>query len=140
MSWFMLMQGFSSILQLVLCRRQSEQEKDLEILLLRRQLAILERHHTQRIQVSRPDKLTLTVLASHLRTASGWSRQRLRMVLRIVQPKRSSNGIASWCDGCGHLNSPVGAGVRALRVISNSLSCAWHATSQGGAMPRLKES
>jgi hypothetical protein len=33
------MQGFSTILQIVLFRRQSEQEKDLEILLLRRQLA-----------------------------------------------------------------------------------------------------
>jgi putative transposase len=87
MIWFMLMKVFSTILQIVLFGRQSEQEKDLEILLLRRQLAILERHHTQRIQVSRPDKLTLTVLASHLRSASGWSRQRLRMVLHIVQPE-----------------------------------------------------
>jgi hypothetical protein len=41
MIWFMLMQVFSTILQIVLFRRQSEQEKDLEILLLRRQLAIL---------------------------------------------------------------------------------------------------
>jgi hypothetical protein len=46
MIWFMLMQVFSTILQIILFRRQSEQEKGLEILLLRRQLTILQRYST----------------------------------------------------------------------------------------------
>jgi hypothetical protein len=52
MIWFVLMQMFTTILQIVMFGRQSEQEKELEILLLRRQLTILERHQMQRIQVS----------------------------------------------------------------------------------------
>jgi len=83
----MVMQMFSTILQIVLFRRQSEQEKDLEILLLRRQLAILERYHTQRTQVSRVAKFTLTIPANYFRLASGWSMQRLRMVLLVLQPE-----------------------------------------------------
>jgi hypothetical protein len=42
MIWFMLMQLFSILRQGVLLPRKSEREKDLEILLLRRQLAIVD--------------------------------------------------------------------------------------------------
>jgi hypothetical protein len=43
MIWFMVMQVVSTLVELVRLGRQSESEKDLEILLLRRQLAIYER-------------------------------------------------------------------------------------------------
>lgn len=84
---FLLMQVFSTLLQSVLLGRQSERNKDLEILLLRRQLAILERHHTQRVLISRADKLTLTVLVTSLRAVSGWPMKRLKTVLHIIQPE-----------------------------------------------------
>ncbi len=73
MLWFILIQVFSTILQTVL--------------LLRLQLAILERHRAKRVQISPIDKLTLTVLATQLRSASGWPMKRLRTVLSIVQPE-----------------------------------------------------
>jgi len=43
MIWFMVLQVVSTLVELVRLGRQSESEKDLEILLLRRQLAIYER-------------------------------------------------------------------------------------------------
>src|SRR5579871_6536453 len=84
---FLLMRVFSTLLQIVLLRRQIEPDKDLEILLLRRQLAILERHHASRVPISRADKLTLTVLVTQLRSTCGWPMKQLRTVLHIVQPE-----------------------------------------------------
>ena len=72
MIWCLLMQCFSILLQGVLLRRQSEGEKDLEILLLRRQLAIVERQHATPRRVSRADKVTLTVLTTQLKSVTGW--------------------------------------------------------------------
>lgn len=43
MVWFVVMQVFSTLLEWVRVGRRTEQEKDLEILLLRKQLAIMER-------------------------------------------------------------------------------------------------
>ena len=47
MIWFMVMQVVSTLIELVRLGRQSESDKDLEILLLRRQLAIYERRQKQ---------------------------------------------------------------------------------------------
>ena len=46
MIWFMVLQVISTLIELVQLGRTSEREKDLEILLLRRQLAICERQQT----------------------------------------------------------------------------------------------
>ena len=43
MAWWMIRQVFTTLLELVQLGRKAESEKDLEILLLRRQLAIYER-------------------------------------------------------------------------------------------------
>ena len=43
MGWFILAQLFSILITIVRISRLSEQEKDLEILVLRQQLAILQR-------------------------------------------------------------------------------------------------
>ena len=43
MIWFMILQVVSTLIELIRLARQSESDKDLEILLLRRQLAIYER-------------------------------------------------------------------------------------------------
>ena len=41
MGWFVVSQVFSALLELIILRGQSETSKDLEILLLRRQLAVV---------------------------------------------------------------------------------------------------
>lgn len=52
MIWFIIMQVFSALLEWLSLARKTDQEKDLEILLLRRQLAILERKQDKPLRVS----------------------------------------------------------------------------------------
>ena len=58
MVWFTLMQGFMTLLEWLQLERKSERAKDLEILLLRRQLAILERQQDKPRRITRAEKLT----------------------------------------------------------------------------------
>ncbi len=67
--------------------RKSEQEKDLEILLLRRQLEIANRGRGKSSRLSRADKFTLTVLAARLKAVTGWPAKQFRGMLRLVQPE-----------------------------------------------------
>jgi hypothetical protein len=67
MVWFVVMQMFSILLEWLSLGRQTDEAKDLEILLLRRQLAILERKLDRPLRVSRADKLPLVVLTSRLK-------------------------------------------------------------------------
>jgi putative transposase len=66
-------------------RGLSNHEKDLEILILRHQLDILERKRTQPIKISKAEKLTLAVLANKLKIASNRPASQLRNFLRILQ-------------------------------------------------------
>lgn len=62
MGWFILKHIFSTILSIINITRLSNQEKDLEILILRQQLSILQRKHNSPIQPNRVEKITLAVL------------------------------------------------------------------------------
>jgi hypothetical protein len=86
MIWFMVMQVVSTLVELVRLGRQSESEKDLEILLLRRQLAIYERRQERAPHLSRGEKLTLVVLATKLKAETGRTIKALGGVIRIVKP------------------------------------------------------
>lgn len=87
MIWFLTMQIISILLDWVRLGKQSAQEKDLEILLLRHQLAIYERKHPTGVRLSRGEKLILVMLASRLRTQTSRTLKALREVIRIVQPE-----------------------------------------------------
>jgi hypothetical protein len=65
MFWFMVMQVVSTLVEWVRLGRRSESDKDLEILLLHRQLAIYERRQKQAPRLSRSEKLPLVVLGSN---------------------------------------------------------------------------
>ncbi len=80
--WFALMQLFSTLLEPFWLGRKSEQEKDLDILLLRRQLEIVNRRHAKPLRMSRADKLTLTVLTTRLKSVMGWPVKQFAGVLR----------------------------------------------------------
>jgi putative transposase len=64
MLWFCVWQIVSTLIELVRLGRRSESGKDLEILLLRRQLAIYERRQERAPHLSRGEKLTLVALAT----------------------------------------------------------------------------
>ena len=67
--------------------RLSQQEKDLEILVLRQQLAILQRTHNKPLKPNRAEKLTLAVLTARLKLLTLRSANQLQTVIRIFQPE-----------------------------------------------------
>ena len=70
MFWSVVAIVFSALLDLFNLRALSSNEKDLEILILRHQLDIIERKQTHPIRPSKAEKLTLSVLTSKLKLAS----------------------------------------------------------------------
>jgi hypothetical protein len=86
MIWFMVLQVVSTLVELAQLGRKSESQKDLEILLLRRHLAIYERKQDRSPQLSRGEKLTLVVLATRLKAKTGRTTKAMGEVIRIVKP------------------------------------------------------
>jgi transposase len=87
MGWFVAMEIFWTLLKWVRLGRKSESEKTLEILLLRRQLAIVVRTLDKPIRPSRREKLTLAVLTAQLKAKTGRTAKELGDIIRIVQPE-----------------------------------------------------
>jgi putative transposase len=83
----MVLQIVSTLVELIQLRRTSVSDKELEILLLRRQLAIYERKQRQPMRLTRGEKLTLVVLAVRLKATTGRTIKQLGDVIRIVKPK-----------------------------------------------------
>jgi putative transposase len=81
------MQVISTLLECVYLKGKAEQGKDLEILLLRRQLAILERRLNKSVRLSRSEKLLLVVVAVKLKAKTGYTIKALRDLIRIVEPQ-----------------------------------------------------
>ena len=86
MRWFWVWQIVSMVIELVRLGCRSESDKDLEILLLRRQLAIYERKQERAPHLSRGEKLTLVVLATKLKGKTGRTIKAMGDVIRIVKP------------------------------------------------------
>ena len=57
MLWFVILQIFSTVLEWLWLWRKTEREKDLEILLLRRQLDIVDRARNKPLRISRDESL-----------------------------------------------------------------------------------
>src|SRR6266850_6359537 len=87
MLWFVIMQILSTALECLWLWRKTDREKDLEILLLRRQLEIVDRTRDKPLRVSRAEKLTLAVLAAQLKSVTGWPVSQFGKVLRVFQPE-----------------------------------------------------
>ncbi len=87
MMWYVIMQILSTALECIWLWHKTDREKDLEILLLRRQLEIVDRARDQPWRVSRAEKLTLAVLAAKLKSVTGWPVKQFGNVLRIFQPE-----------------------------------------------------
>ncbi|MBW8009638.1 MAG: transposase [Chloroflexi bacterium] len=87
MIWFILGHIFSSLLSIFNLTRLSNPEKDLEILMLRHQLAILQRKLNHPVKPTRIEKLTLAVLAVKLKQLSRRSTNKLRNTVLIFQPE-----------------------------------------------------
>ena len=86
MLYFMLARSLMLLLDLATILWHSEHEKDLEILLLRQQLRILQRKHPHPPRLSRCKKLGLAVLAARFMAASSNARSRLAQVVVVFKP------------------------------------------------------
>jgi hypothetical protein len=84
--WFCVWQVVSTVIELIRLGRRTESDKDLEILLLRRQLAICERRRERAPHWSRGERLTLVVLAIKLKAKTGRTIKAMGDVIRIVKP------------------------------------------------------
>lgn len=87
MGWFILAHIFSAIVAIFRIGRLSEKEKDLEILVLRHQLSILQRKLNHPVKPNRIEKMTLAVLVAKLKRVTHRSTNQLRDVIRIFQPE-----------------------------------------------------
>ncbi len=86
MLYHTLAQLLSLLLDLFTASRRSDQQKDLEILLLRQQLRILQRHHPTAPHISRWEKLGLAVLAARFTGLGCGARTKLNQVLLLFKP------------------------------------------------------
>ena len=86
MLWFILRHLFSSLLSIFNLTQLSDPEKDLDILVLRHQLAILQRKLKHPVNPTRIEKLTLAVLTIKLKQFSRKSTNHLRNLILIFQP------------------------------------------------------
>jgi len=87
MVWFILKHIFSTFFDLINIRQLTNQEKDLEILILRQQLSILQRKLDHPIKPSRAEKMTLAVLTAKLKAATERPTRQLQDIIRIFQPE-----------------------------------------------------
>ena len=87
MIWFLISQLFTLMLTLFRLARTSEADKDLEILILRQQLGILQRQQNKPIKPNRAEKLTLAVLAAGLKKQTNRPINTFKRFIRIFQPE-----------------------------------------------------
>ena len=87
MGWSILAHIFSTIFSFIQVSRLSDKDKDLEVIILRHQLAVMTRLHAKPFKPNRAEKMTLAVLTKKLRQSKNHSTNQLRRVIRIVQPE-----------------------------------------------------
>jgi putative transposase len=87
MGWFILKHIFSSIFNFITIGRLTDHEKELEILVLRQQLSILQRKLNHPIRPNRVEKMTLAVLTAQFKRITHQTTHQLRAIIRIVQPE-----------------------------------------------------
>ena len=87
MIWSAVAHVFSLLLELVQICRMSDLDKDLEILVLRYQLGIVDRKLNRTIKPNRIEKLTLAVLVNRIKSAANRSTNELRSSLRLFSPR-----------------------------------------------------
>jgi hypothetical protein len=105
MGRFILVHVFTTLMSIVSIGRLSEQEKGLDIWVLRQQLALLQRRCHKPVKPNRAEKMTLAILAARLKQATQRPTNQLRDVIRIFQPETVMRCIKNWYA----VNVPISA-------------------------------
>ena len=87
MIWHALLQILSTLLHLWQLQQRSPYDKDLEILLLRRQLAMYQRQFNGTMRPARSDKFILAALTRQFKRYTNSSVHQLRSLISVVQPE-----------------------------------------------------
>ena len=87
MIWFLITQVLTLLLDIVTIRCCSHPDKDLELLLLRQQLRILQRKSRSKSNLNRAEKLTLAALLARFKQITRQTYQQLNSVVLIVRPE-----------------------------------------------------
>jgi len=87
MLWFLIGHLFSTLISLIRVSRLSEDDKDLEIVILRHQLDVMTRKQKQPVKPSKAEKVTLAQLTAKLKKSSNRFIRQLGHVIRIVRPE-----------------------------------------------------
>ncbi|MCP5096346.1 MAG: hypothetical protein GY943_12410, partial [Chloroflexi bacterium] len=83
MLWFLVRHIFSILLSLIHVSRLSENDKDLEIIILRHQLDVMVRKKQKSIRPNRAGKATLALLTARLKKNTNRTIRQLGDVIRI---------------------------------------------------------
>ena len=103
MGWLLLAHLFSTILALFKVIRLSESDKDLEIVILRHQLAIMTRLNKKPVRPNRAEKLTLAILTKRLKKST----VSYRISFALCNLRQCSDGIENWFVVRGHINKRI---------------------------------
>jgi len=87
MRWFLIGHIFSILLSLIRVTRLSENDKDLEIIMLRHQIDVIVRKQQQPIRPNRAEKVTLALLTAQLKKNTNRTVRQLGEVIRIARPE-----------------------------------------------------
>ena len=87
MLWFLIGHIFSTLISLIRISRLSENDKDLEIIILRHQLDVMVRKQNQPIKPNRAEKATLALLTAQLKKNTNRTIRQLGDAIRIVRPE-----------------------------------------------------
>ena len=86
MIWSLIAQGVKLVLDLLTLRYSANQDKDLEVLVLRQQIRILERRVGKPLRPSRVEKLMLAVTTVHIKELAREGRKRLKDSILLFKP------------------------------------------------------
>lgn len=87
MIWFVIGRLFATVISLMRLSRWSENDKDIEILVLRHQLDVMVRKQTHPVRPNRAEKTILAVLTTQLKQTTQRTIGQLGEVIRIVRPE-----------------------------------------------------
>jgi hypothetical protein len=87
MVWFILGHLVTTLLDWMSIGRLRSREKDLEILVLRRQLTLVQRRLDKAVRPARVEKLTLAILAAKLKSITQLPTKHLGEIIRLFQPE-----------------------------------------------------
>lgn len=139
-----LLHIFGLLLDLLATRRLSEQQKDLEILLLRHQLRILQRTlpNSRPPRVSVWEKGILALFAVQFRRCSERTGRTLGRGYPAVQTcsnlTPSYGGTENWSGANGPSHATNGLAGRLSEASWNSSSCGWPKRTPGGVIARYR--